>query len=305
MHMMIRVVFMGSPDFSVPILRELCSHHAVRGVVTQPDRPAGRGKILRESAVKVAARELGLEVIQPERLRSPEAMQRLAAWAPELIVVAAFGQILRTETLALPAHGCLNVHASLLPRWRGAAPIQAAIIAGDAETGITIMQMDAGLDTGPILAQEAIPIEADDTGDSLSRKLSSLGADLLIASLPAYMEGSLRPQRQDASLSTYAPSMKKEDGLLDFAQPAVTLARRVRALRPWPGAFFLWDGARIIVRAAHEVPGTGGVGQRMVLQGQPAMGTGSGLLILDEVQPEGRKPMDARAFLTGARSWAA
>jgi methionyl-tRNA formyltransferase len=305
MHMMIRVVFMGSPEFAVPILRELCSHHAVTGVVTQPDRPAGRGKILRQSAVKLAAGELGLEVIQPERLKSPEAIQQLADWSPELIVVAAFGQILRPETLALPTHGCLNVHASLLPRWRGAAPIQAAILAGDAETGVTVMQMDEGLDTGPILAQEAIPIEADDTGDSLSRKLSSLGADLLIASLPAYVAGSLRPQRQDASLATYAPLMKKEDGLLDFAQPAVTLARRVRALRPWPGTFFLWGDARLNVRAAHAVAGSGEIGQRLVLEGQPAMGTGNGLLILDEVQPEGRKPMDARAFLIGARSWAA
>src|SRR5512139_2910075 len=175
-----RIVFMGSPDFSLPTLRALAEQYPIAGVVTQPDRPAGRGRTLTPPPVKQLAVELGLPIIQPRRLRQPEAMEQLLAWAPDLIVVAAFGQILRPEVLELPAHGCINVHASLLPRWRGAAPIQASLLHGDRETGVTIMVMDPGIDTGPIMAQRSLRIDPDDTAGSLSNRLSQLGADLLI-----------------------------------------------------------------------------------------------------------------------------
>src|SRR5512140_3815399 len=216
-----RIVFMGSPDFAVPALNALAAQYPVVGVVTQPDRPSGRGMTLTPPPVKVTAQELGIPVIQPEKLKQPEAFQQLQDWDPELIVVAAFGQILRPNVLDLPKHGCLNIHASLLPRHRGAAPIQAAILAGDAETGITIMKMDAGLDTGPMLRQRAIPIAVDETGGSLFEKLSKLGGELLLETIPDYISGKLLPQPQPAEGATYFGMIKKEDGLLDFTRPAV------------------------------------------------------------------------------------
>src|SRR5581483_10813336 len=194
MHLMTRIVFMGSPDFAAPSLQALARHYHIVGVVTQPDRQAGRGREMKSPPIKKLALELGLPIIQPEKLRDPSAMDQLRLWAPDLIVVAAFGQILRPEVLALPPRGCVNVHASLLPRWRGAAPIQAALLAGDSQTGVTIMLMDKGVDTGAIISQSAIPIETDDTGGSLFEKLSRLGADLLIETLPRYISGELRPQ---------------------------------------------------------------------------------------------------------------
>jgi methionyl-tRNA formyltransferase len=227
---------MGSPDFAVPSLEALCASYTVVGVVTQPDRPAGRGGTVVLPAIKVAALRLGIPVIQPEKLRQPDAMEQLQAWSPDVIVVTAFGQILRPVVLDLPRFGCINVHGSLLPRWRGAAPIQAAILAGDKETGITIMKMDAGVDTGPILSQRYIPIAPDDTGGSLFAKMSTLGAELLLDTLPRYLSGELIPQPQPEEGATYAPMLKKEDGLLDFTRPAVELERRVHAMNPWPGA---------------------------------------------------------------------
>jgi methionyl-tRNA formyltransferase len=220
-----------------------------------------------------------------------------------LIVVAAFGQILRPDILALPPRGCINVHASLLPRWRGAAPIQAALMAGDAETGVTIMKMDQGVDTGGIISQRAIPIEVEDTGGTLVDKLSLLGAELLGETLPRYLSGELKPQAQDDSQATFAPMLKKEDGRLDFTRPADELVRRVRALNPRPGAFFEWNGEMLKVHLAHAEMGKAAVGQRLVYEGQPAVGVGSGLLILDQVQPAGKKSMGGRAFLSGARGW--
>ena len=303
MHLMIRVVFMGSPDFALPTLHALAGHYQVLGVVTQPDRPSGRGRGLKPPPVKTVALDLGLAVMQPEKLRAPEAMEQLRLWAPDLIVVAAFGQILRPDVLALPPHGCINLHASLLPRWRGAAPIQASILAGDAQTGITIMKMDQGLDTGAILSQRAIPIDAEDTAGSLSEKLSQLGADLLVESLPRYLSGELQPQAQDESQATYAPMLKKEEGRLDFTRPAQDLARRVRAFNPWPGAFFEWSGQMLKVHRAHAGTGNAAAGQRLIYREQPAVGAGSGLLVLDEVQPAGKKSMSGKSFLAGARSW--
>lgn len=301
--MTIRTVFMGSPDFSLSALRALASHYQVVGVVTQPDRASGRGRELKAPPVKLLAQELNIPAIQPQKLREPEAMQQLQNWDPELIVVAAFGQILRKEVLELPQYGCINIHASLLPRWRGAAPINAAVLAGDEETGVTIMKMDVGLDTGPMLSMRKIRITPDDTAGSLLQALSMLGADLLIETLPAYIAGNLIPQPQPAEGATYAPMLKKEDGLLDFNHPAVDLERRVRAMNPWPGAWFQWHGAPLKVHKAHVEQGQAEAGKRLIEQNQPAVGTGSGLLILDEVQPPGKKSMSGKAFLSGARDW--
>jgi methionyl-tRNA formyltransferase len=298
-----RVVFMGTPEFAVPGLRALHEHAIVAGVVTQPDRPAGRGRKLIESPVKRYAVSVGLPVIQPVRLREPDAMAQLAAWQPDVIVVAAFGQILKPALLDLPPHGCLNVHASLLPRWRGAAPISTAIAAGDAETGITLMQMDAGLDTGPILAKRAEPIRADDTTKTLTARLATLGAELLIAALPDYLAGALTPQPQDNTLATYAPQLKKEDGQLDFTRPAHELARRVRAFIPWPGAFARWNGQPLKILRAEVVDARGEPGVVLATDAGPAIACGHGALLLQEVQPPGKRPMAAHAFARGARDF--
>ena len=298
-----RLVFMGSPDFALPTLRALAANYDVVGVITQPDRPAGRGKQLTAPPVKILAKELDLPVIQPARLREPPAMAQLRAWAPDLIVVAAFGQILRQEVLDLPLHGCLNVHASLLPRWRGASPIQAAILAGDAETGVTIMRMDKGLDTGPILIERAIPIAPDDTAATLSDKLSTLGADILIETLPKYLSSELKPTPQPEAGATSAPILKKSDGELDAALSAEELARKVRAFNPWPGAFIVWKRQPLKVHRARITAGNAASGQRRIEGGLPAIGTADGLLILNKVQPAGKKPMSGEEFLRGARDW--
>lgn len=299
------IVFMGSPDFAVPVLRALAGAYTVVGVVTQPDRPAGRHMTLTPPAVKVAASELGIPLIQPRRLREPEAMQQIRDWNPDLIVVAAFGQILRPEVLDLPRYGCINVHASLLPRHRGAAPIQAAILAGDAETGITIMKMDPGLDTGPMLRQRAIAIGPQETGGSLFEKLSQLSSELLLDTLADYLAGTLTPQPQPEMGSTYAPMLKKEDGLLDFNRPAAELERKVRAFSPWPGTFIPWgdDGAPLKIHKAHIAAVQAQAGKRVIFDGLPAIGTGSGLLVFDELQPPGKKIMPGKAFLLGGRDW--
>lgn len=301
--MPINIIFMGSPDFAQPSLRALAQHYHVVGVVTQPDRASGRGRELKPPPVKTLALELGLPIIQPQKLREPEAMAQLQAWKPDLIVVAAFGQILKKEVLDLPRFGCVNVHASLLPRWRGAAPINAAILAGDEETGVTIMQMDAGLDTGPMLAKRSIRLHPDDTAGSVFQTLSTLGADLLLETLPDYMEGKIIPQPQPEDGATYAPMLKKEDGRLDFSKPADELERRVRAMNPWPGAFMELDGAILKIHRAHVDAGNASAGRRLVVQNQPAVGAGGGILILDEVQPAGKKPMSGTSFLAGARNW--
>ncbi len=311
--MKIRIVFMGSPDFAVPALTALAASsvqggsqtrlYEVVGVVTQPDRPSGRGMTLTPPPVKVAAQELGIPFIQPEKLKQPEALQQLQAWQPDLIVVAAFGQILRPNVLDLPKFGCLNLHASLLPRHRGAAPIQAAILAGEAETGITIMKMDAGLDTGPMLRQRAIPIGADETGGSLFEKLSKLGGELLLETLPAYLSGKLTPQPQPEAGVTYFGMLKKEDGLLDFTKPAVELERRIRAFYPWPGTFMFWNKAPLKIHQAHVEKGNLEPGKRVNWGGSPAVATADGLIVFDELQPAGKKSMPGKDFLAGYREW--
>jgi len=301
-----KIVFMGSPEFALPTLRALADHFRVVGVVTQPDRPAGRGRKLSPPPVKTLAQALGLPVIQPRRLKEPQAMQQLAAWQPDLIVVAAFGQILRRTVLALPPRGCLNVHASLLPRWRGAAPIHAAILHGDRETGVTIMQMDPGLDTGPVLSQRSTPITPADTAGSLSQRLARMGAELLVETIPGYLSGAIQPQPQDDSRATYAPKLEKSAGALDFSQPVAALERQVRAMHPWPGAYLLWEGNRLRVHRAapREIPQPLPPGTRLIREGLPAVAGADGLLLLLEVQPAGKRPMSGGDFLNGARNWA-
>lgn len=295
---------MGSPDFALPTLRALAQHYKVVGVVTQPDRASGRGQELKAPPVKTLALELSIPVMQPEKLRLPDAMEQMRTWNPELIVVAAFGQILKKEVLDLPRFGCINVHASLLPRWRGAAPINAAILHGDEETGITIMQMDVGLDTGPMLSQRSIRLTPDDTAGSVFEKLSTLGADLLIETLPDYLSGKLKPIPQPEEGVTYAPLLKKEEGQLDFSHDVNELERRVRAFNPWPGAFMDFDGTLLKIHRARPEAGDASAGQRLVYQNQPAVGARGGILVLEEVQPAGKKPMSGKSFLAGARNWA-
>ena len=304
--MSIRVVFMGSPDFALPGLSALAAArtYQVVGVVTQPDRASGRGRELKSPPVKNLALELDIPIMQPEKLRTPESMQQLSAWNPDLIIVAAFGQILKKDVLDLPRYGCINVHASLLPRWRGAAPINAAILAGDEETGVTIMQMDVGLDTGPMLAKKSIRLNPDDTTGSALQALSTLGADLLLETLPEYLSGNLKPVPQPAEGATYAPMLKKEDGKLDFTKDVNELERRVRAMNPWPGAFMDFDGAVLKAHRAHVEQGNVSAGQRLIVQNQPAVGARGGILVLDEVQPAGKKSMSGKSFLAGARNWA-
>jgi methionyl-tRNA formyltransferase len=301
--MSIRVVFMGSPDFALPSLRALQKTFQVVGVVTQPDRASGRGRELKSPPVKMLALELNLPLMQPEKLRQSEAAEQLRFWNPDLIVVAAFGQILKPDVLDLPRYGCINVHASLLPRWRGAAPINAAILHGDEQTGVTIMKMDVGLDTGPVLTQRAVRLTQDDTAGSVFESLSRFGAELLIETLPDYLSGKIMPCPQPENGETYAPMLKKEEGRLDFTHSAEELERRVRAFNPWPGAFMQVDGVLLKVHRAHVKAGNELAGSRFVYQNQPAVGAGSGLLILDEVQPAGKKSMSGAAFLSGARSW--
>ena len=301
----LRIVFMGSPDFAIPALRELARHYPVMGVITQPDRPAGRGRVLTPPPVKLLAQELGIPTIQPERMKDPEAQERLKTWAPNLIVVAAFGQILRKSVLELPKYGCINVHASLLPRWRGAAPIQAAILHGDPVTGATIMMMDPGIDTGPILAQETVEIRAGDTAGTLSERMAEAGANLLIRTLPGYLAGAIRPYPQEGDQATYAPMIQKEEGLLNFDRPAGDLERRVRAFHPWPGAYLPWQDGFLKVHRAHVAPRPSPhPGRRSIIQEFPAIDAAQDCLVLDEVQPAGKKPMSGRDFLRGARQWA-
>jgi methionyl-tRNA formyltransferase len=298
------LVFMGSPDFALPVLKMLAENYQVCGVVTQPDRPSGRGKKLTSPVIKLEADRLGLPVIQPLKLRDPAVLEILKGWSPEVIVVAAYGQILRQDVLDLPKYGCVNVHASLLPRWRGAAPIQAAILAGDGQTGITIMKMDAGLDSGPILSQSGIPITPEDTAGSMSDKLAGLGASLLQETLPGYLDGRIVPRAQDDSKVTKAPMLDRQQGEIDFNLTADHLARMVRAYHPWPGCYTTWRGEILKIHRAYALATRSmAPGARSVAEGKPAYGTGDGLLVLDELQPAGRRRMSGVEFLRGIRDW--
>ncbi len=239
-------MFLGTSEFALPALQRLVeSEYEIAGVYTQPDRPAGRGRHETPSPVKELALQHGLPVFQPPRMSAPDAVEQLKALRSDVMIAAAYGQILRQSVLDVPPLGVLNIHPSLLPRYRGASPVAAAILAGDEETGVTIMRMVLALDEGPILSQRRLPIDSHDTTGTLTERLSREGAGLLMDTLPAYAGGSLQPQPQDPSLASYVSMVKKEDGLTDWTLPAVEIWRRVRAYNPWPGAFTHLDGARL------------------------------------------------------------
>ena len=295
---------MGTPDFAVPVLEKLSSNFQVTGVITQPDRPSGRGRKLIPSAVKVSAESLNLELFQPENVNSKSTLEKINNWKPDLIAVAAFGQILSPKLLALPKYGCLNIHASLLPHWRGASPINAAILNGDLNSGVTIMKMAEGLDDGPILAQESTPIQPRETAGSLSERLSSMGADLLVKTIPPFISGEILSIEQDHSKSTYSYMLKRKDCLLDFHQNAGDLARQVRAFSPWPGTFTIWNDQRLIIHLAHAISVTSpGAGVFTRYESNPAIGTDDGILVMDYLQLAGKRKVPGKDFLRGTSNW--
>lgn len=303
-NMSTKIIFMGSPEFAIPTLKLLNKEYQVVGVVTQPDRPAGRGRTLTPPPIKKLADELGIPSIQPGRMKEEGVFERLVEWNPDVIVVAAFGQILRKNVLELAPFGCINVHASYLPRWRGAAPIQAAIIHGDEYTGVSIMKLDPGIDTGPVLSQEKEYIRQDDNASTLGDRLSILGAELLAKTLPGYLKGEIIPQAQDETQATYASMLNKEDGLLDFNDPAVGLERKIRGYFDWPGAFFLWGEQKIKVRKAIVVEGLRlKPAEHGRVEGFPVIGTGEGSLQLLEIQPAGKNWMSGKDYLRGNPNW--
>lgn len=299
----LRVVFMGSPDFAVASLRALAAVHELVAVVTQPDRPRGRGRALAPPPVKEVAQQLALPVLQPRRVRAPEVVAALAALRADLFVVVAFGQILSAEVLALPRRGCVNVHASLLPSYRGAAPISWAVLNGEAQSGVTIMLMDAGIDTGPILASEAIALAADETAGSLHDRLAPLGAALLLRTIDGWSRGAIRPQPQDASLACPAPMLRKDHGRVDWRRDAAVVDRWVRGMDPWPGASSTLDGD--VIKLYHSqlaapplsptVPG-----QILAVDARGLLvACGQGAIWLRELQAPGGRRMSAKAYVAG------
>lgn len=295
---------MGTPDFSVGALKSLAENgYEIAGVVTQPDKPRGRGKASAMTPVKEAALELGLTVYQPSRVREQSFMDTVRALNPDVIVVSAFGQIIPKALLELPRYGCVNIHASLLPKYRGAAPIQWAVMDGEPVSGVTIMQMDEGLDTGDMLAKTEVPLEPDETGGSLFDKLSRAGAELLIRTLPALEQGTLTPEKQPLESPTaYARMIRKEDGRIDWNLEAEAIERRIRGLNPWPSAYTELTGKILKIWRAEVLPKESGQTPGTVTEagkGGFCVQTGKGVLRLLEVQLEGKKRMDAQAFLRG------
>ncbi len=309
---MTRVVFMGTPDFAVPTLQQLVeSEYRVVGVVCQPDRPSGRGKKVHSGPVKTFALGHGLPIVQPEKMKAPEFLDTLHAWSPDVIVVAAFGRILPQVILDLPPKGCLNVHGSLLPKYRGAAPIQWAVINGETETGVTIMVMDAGMDTGAILDQAVLPIRPEETAGEVAVQMAETGGHLLVTTLRRWIAGTITAQPQDDVQATLAPMLKKEDGLLEWNHSADSLASRIRGLSPWPGAYTFVNGERwgiwkahvaafeeengFAIQSQHPEPGTIVDINKQGIHVQ----TGQGLLNLVEIQPENKKRMTVVQYLAG------
>ena len=311
--MSLRIVFLGTSGFALPALQRLVeSEYEIAGVCTQPDRPAGRGRLERPSPVKEIALRYGLPVFQPPRIGAPESVEALAALRPDAMVAAAYGQILRQPVLDVPPCGVLNIHPSLLPRYRGASPVAAAILAGESETGVTIMLMVLALDEGPILSQRRVAIDPRDTTGTLTERLAREGADLLMETLPGYIDGSLKPRPQDASLASYVSTVRKEDGLIDWALPAVQIWRQVRAYNPWPGAYTHLDGPVLRIHEAWPLAGESGELSGTVVALPPsvdeaardagfAVQTGEGLLAALRVQKEGRRAVPAKEFLHGER----
>lgn len=299
----LRIVFAGTPGFAVPALSALHgAGHQIVAVYTQPDRPAGRGRELAASPVKLRAQQLGLTVEQPASLKNAQAQQRLASFAPDLMVVVAYGLILPQAALNVPRLGCLNIHASLLPRWRGAAPIQRALLAGDSQTGISIMLMDAGLDTGPELLREEVAIAARETGGELHDRLAALGASAIVAALAGWASGRLRPQPQPGTGATYAAKIRKEEARIDWTQSAVAIDRQVRAFNPWPVAETCLGGEQVRVWLAEPVTGqVTAAGPPGAVLDAPAgrlfVATGEGVLEVLMLQLPGRKALRARDVL--------
>lgn len=300
---MAKIVFMGTPGFALPSLSALLAAHEVLAVVTQPDRPAGRNKRLRQSPVKRLAASRALPILQPARLRAGEAADSIRRYSADLFVVVAYGQILPQTVLALPRFGTINVHASLLPRWRGAAPIQAAIRAGDSESGVTIMLLDAGLDTGPILAQQALDLTQNETGASLHDKLAKLGADLLADTIPRYLSGEIKPLAQAETGVTYAPQIRKEEGEIDWRLPAVEIERLVRAFSPWPGTYTYFAGEMLKISAGYCGAGAAEAGAVQRHARGIAIGTGSGLYFPLELQRAGKQRLHIADFVRGTRGF--
>lgn len=299
-----KILFMGSPEYAVPILKDLNDRYEITAVVTQPDQPVGRGKLIQAPAVKKFAESRGLKVMQPDKIRGEDFIRDLSELAPDAIIVAAYGKILPKTVLEFPRLGCINVHASLLPRWRGASPIYSAILNGDEKSGVTIMLMDEGIDTGSTLSKAEIQLTGQETTGSLTADLANLGADLLIRTLPEYFHGRIKPERQPESGATYSQLIKKEDGLLDFSQEAHSLERQIRACDPWPVAFFQWNGAPLRVWKAQVMDSrVFEPGQRGVVEKFPVIGTASYDLKLVQVQPAGKRVMSGTEFLNGARNW--
>ena len=299
----LRIVFMGTPAFACSTLQALLDRgDEILAVVTQPDRPKGRGQQLAPPPVKEMAESVGLPVLQPVKVRAPEFIDTMRELAPDLIVVIAFGQILPKALLEVPRLGCINIHASLLPRWRGAAPINWCIINGETETGITTMLMDVGLDTGDMLVKRSIAIDPDEDASSLHDRLAALGADTLTETLDLLVKGELVPEAQDNDLTCYAPMLKKEDGAIDWTKDALAIKNLVRGVTPWPGAYTIWEGKTLKVCRVSVAPGTGRPGEvlradRLGLE----IACGSGSLLIDELQLEGRKRLPASEFMAGCK----
>ena len=299
-----RIVFFGSPDFALPSLDALlAAGHAVALVVSQPAKPVGRSAELLDPPVARRAKELGLPVFQPPTLKDDAAVARLADVGADLFVVVAYGKILAQRVLDLPRLGCVNVHGSLLPRWRGASPVQAALLAGDVESGVSIMRMEAGMDTGPVYAVTRSSVAPEEDAGSLSARLAREGAELLVAKLPAIEAATLVPAPQEDSLATLCPKVRREDGQADFSRPAVELVNRLRAFTPWPGLFAFRGGRRVKLLAARAAAGRAGAAPGEVLAAgeEIVVACGAGALALARLQAEGRRPLDAATFVRGER----
>jgi methionyl-tRNA formyltransferase len=298
-----RVVFLGTPEFAVPSLNALAAHHQVKAVYTQPDRPKGRGNQLTASPVKIAAAELGIEVFQPERIRHPENLAPLAASEAEIMVVVGYGQIIPQSIIDLPRHGILNVHASLLPKYRGAAPIQWAIANGETVTGVTIMQIDAGLDTGDMLLKESVPVSPTETAPELIVRLSLMGAELLIETIAQIAAGTVNREKQRPEDATLAPILKKEDGLVDWRRSAQEVYNRWRGFNPWPGAFTFFRGQQLSIVRAQPVNRVSGAAGRIWGEKRQLFVSCGGATTLEllDVQFPGKRPTSADNFLNGYR----